>query len=189
MSFTILFIIIGISCLYEILLLRKDKNKIIACLYIILPFILIHELVLWNTKFDSTLILAIFIFTWIFDTFSYIIGVPLGYHKILPLVSPKKSWEGFLGGFISILIISYIFSINMDHIYQKFESIWWQLTLMLPFTAIAGDFIASYYKRKANVKDSGFLIPGHGGILDRMDSFSVLSNCIFFIRLSSSIAI
>ena len=144
-SFTILFIIIGVRCAYEMFLLRRNKTKIIPLLYIIIPFILVHPLAFWETKFDSTLVLGIFVLTWIFDSSCYIIGVPFGNHKILPVVSPKKSWEGFLGGVISLLVASYVLSLNMQEIYQQYSSIWWQFTLILPFTAITGDFIESYY--------------------------------------------
>lgn len=180
LSFKILFIIIGIRCLYEMYHLRKKKTKIIPFLYIIIPFTLIHGLAFWDSEFNPILVLGLFILTWVFDSFSYLFGVPLGYHKILSTISPKKSWEGFLGGMIATLLTSYIVSINMPYIYQEYSSIWWQITLILPFTATIGDFIESYYKRKANVKDSANLIPGHGGMLDRMDAFTI-SIPVFYI--------
>ena len=111
-----------------------------------------------------------FILTWTFDTFSYLVGTKLGKHKILPSVSPKKSWEGFIGGFIFTIIASYL-----TYKYFGFESLKFPLiiSIILPFTATIGDFIESHYKREAGVKDSGNFIPGHGGILDRIDAFMI----------------
>ena len=112
----------------------------------------------------------LFIITWVFDTFAYIVGSKFGKNKILPKLSPKKSWEGFIGGSIfSLLSVYFInqyfgcFSLNLLIL----------LALIIPFTASTGDFIASYYKRIANVKDSGTIIPGHGGMLERMDAFMI----------------
>tara|TARA_B100001142_G_C14348697_1_gene661089 strand:+ start:8273 stop:8647 length:375 start_codon:yes stop_codon:yes gene_type:complete len=111
-----------------------------------------------------------FILTWTFDTFAYIIGVKIGKNKIMPSISPKKSWEGFIGGLIFTIIASYF-----SYRYFDFDSFQDPLTIsiVLPFTATLGDFIESHYKREAGVKDSGNIIPGHGGILDRMDAFLI----------------
>ena len=168
-TFRLLFAIIGILSLYEMWKLRKGRTSFISYLYVIIPLSLIHQI-------DKELILFMFILTWIFDTFAYIIGVKFGKHKILPSISPKKSWEGFFGGFIFTIIASYI-TYNYFDIYFDFSSIKLPLiiimSIILPFTATIGDFTESYYKRQAGVKDSGNFIPGHGGILDRMDAFMI----------------
>ena len=162
-TFHILFFLILLLSLYEMYKLRKGKTSFMSYLYVIIPLSLIH-------KIDTELILFMFILTWTFDTFAYLIGVKFGKHKILPSVSPKKSWEGFLGGFIFTIIASYL-----TYIYIDFESFKLPLiiSIILPFTATIGDFTESYYKRQAGVKDSGNFIPGHGGILDRMDAFMI----------------
>ncbi len=164
-SFRLLFFIIAVFSFYEMRKMRKGKTKIIAFIYISIPLFTIQLM-----SDQTTLILLAFILTWTFDTFAYIFGIKFGKTKIMPSVSPKKSWEGFIGGFISTFLVSYIisqypFSINTESILS--------IGLLLPFTATLGDFIESYYKRKAKTKDSGKLIPGHGGILDRMDSFMI----------------
>ncbi|MBT5354412.1 MAG: phosphatidate cytidylyltransferase [Flavobacteriales bacterium] len=168
-TFHILFFLILLLSLYEMYKLRKGKTSFISYLYVIIPLSLIH-------KIDTELILFIFILTWTFDTFAYLVGVKFGKHKILPSVSPKKSWEGFFGGFIFTIIASYI-TYNYFDIYFDFSSIKLPLiiimSIILPFTATIGDFIESHYKREAGVKDSGNFIPGHGGILDRMDAFMI----------------
>ena len=168
-TFRLLFAILGILSLYEMYKLRKGRTSFISYLYIIIPLSLIHQI-------DRELILFMFILTWTFDTFAYLVGMKFGKHKILPSVSPKKSWEGFFGGFIFTIIASYI-TYNYFDIYFDFSSIKLPLiiimSIILPFTATIGDFIESHYKREAGVKDSGNFIPGHGGILDRIDAFMI----------------
>ena len=173
LTFSILFLAIGIISFYEMLKLRRGKSKLIALLIISVPFIIIHffgffSLSDQNELVNYRMILFIFILTWTFDTFAYIFGVNFGKRKILPSISPKKSYEGFLGGLIFTLIASYITTLNLFEIeISKAMTI----SVFIPFTATLGDFTESYYKRQAGVKDSGNLIPGHGGILDRMDAF------------------
>jgi len=175
LSFHILFLVLGIVSIYEMWKLRKGKSKVYAFVYVLLPFFLIHyfgktESDNLNSVFDPSVILLMFILTWTFDTFAYLFGVRFGKTKIMPSVSPKKSWEGFVGGFIFTIIsayltVSYFPSIELNHAIV--------ISLFLPFTATLGDFIESHYKRQAGVKDSGNFIPGHGGMLDRMDAFMI----------------
>ena len=182
-SFKLLFAILGLVCMYEMWKLRKGKTKIIAFLYVIIPFFLIHILGMTdrdypNAPFDPSLILLMFILTWTFDTFAYLLGVKFGKHKIMPSVSPKKSWEGFVGGYIFTIVAAYITSkyfLPIDFYLALIVSIF------LPFTATLGDFLESHYKREAGVKDSGNFIPGHGGMLDRMDAFMITIPAIYLI--------
>jgi len=175
LSFQILFLVLGIVSIYEMWKLRKGKSKVYAFVYVLLPFFLIHffgkiESLNFNSVFDPSLILLMFILTWTFDTFAYLFGVRFGKTKIMPSVSPKKSWEGFAGGFIFTVLASFI----TTHYFLKVDnSIALAMSLFLPFTATLGDFTESYFKRKAGVKDSGNFIPGHGGMLDRMDAFMI----------------
>ena len=175
LSFQILFLVLGLVSIYEMWKLRKGKSKVYAFVYVLLPFFLIHffgkiESDNINSVFDPSLILLMFILTWTFDTFAYLFGVRFGKTKIMPSVSPKKSWEGFIGGFIFTVIASLIttrYLLDIDNIIALV------ISLFLPFTASLGDFIESYFKRKAGAKDSGKFIPGHGGMLDRMDAFMI----------------
>ena len=174
-SFHILFLFLGFVSIYEMWKLRKGKAKFFAFLYVLLPFILIHFIEMkdndyTNSTYDPSLIHLIFILTWTFDTFAYIFGVRLGKNKIMPSISPKKSWEGFIGGFVFTVLACFIstnFFLKIDN------NIALGISLFLPFTATLGDFTESYFKRKASVKDSGSFIPGHGGMLDRMDAFMI----------------
>ena len=181
-SCSILFSIIGLICIYEMYQLRIGKTKLIPLVYIITPFILI-QILIWkylsiniydNIVWMPEVILYLFALTWTFDTFAYILGVKFGKHKILPSISPKKSWEGFIGGLIFTTILAiYIFGENINKILMY--------SVLIPISATLGDFIESYYKRKAMAKDSGNLIPGHGGMLDRMDSLLISISVISLI--------
>jgi phosphatidate cytidylyltransferase len=175
---SLLFIILGIISIYEMWKLRKGKSKLLAFAYILIPFILV-QFILSNEvqeNYKASKILFMFILTWTFDTFAYLLGVKFGKHKIMPSISAKKSWEGFAGGFFFTIIAAYITSKYLLTIDPQFIII---ITALLPFTATLGDFIESYYKRKAGVKDSGNFIPGHGGMLDRMDAFMITIPLIY----------
>ncbi|MBT6650012.1 MAG: phosphatidate cytidylyltransferase [Flavobacteriales bacterium] len=174
-TFSLLFAVLGVISIYEMWKLRKGKTKVLAFLYVLIPFFIIQLFGITdhdypNSPFDPSHILFMFVLTWTFDTFAYLFGVRFGKTKIMPSVSPKKSWEGFVGGFIFTIIsayltVSYFPSIELNHAIV--------ISLFLPFTATLGDFIESHYKRQAGVKDSGNFIPGHGGMLDRMDAFMI----------------
>ena len=181
-TYNLLFTILAIISIYEMWMLRRGKSKFLAFLFTIIPFIIIQLLAINNNDsnltFDPTIILFIMILTWTFDTFAYIIGIKFGKHKIMPSISPNKSWEGFVGGYIFTMIVTYL-----TYQYFKFENQTLQIIIstILPFTATTGDFIESYYKRKAGVKDSGNIIPGHGGVLDRMDAFMVTIPVVYIL--------
>ena len=181
-SCSILFSIIGLICTYEMYQLRSGKTKLFPLIYTITPFILIQILIwkylsinIYNSiVWMPEVILYLFALTWTFDTFAYIFGVKFGKHKILPSISPKKSWEGFIGGLIFTTILAiFIFGENINKILMY--------SVLIPISATLGDFIESYYKRKAMAKDSGNLIPGHGGMLDRMDSLLISISVISLI--------
>ena len=177
-SFHALFSVILFIAIYEMWKLRKGKTTILPYICVILPLFLIHKIESRN------LILYMFILTWTFDIFAYIFGVTFGKHKIIPSISPKKSWEGFVGGFLLTLITAYIIIIlSLIPVLGKYEENYslYLITSIIPFTATMGDFIISYYKRIAGVKDSGSFIPGHGGILDRIDAFLITIPVIYIL--------
>jgi phosphatidate cytidylyltransferase len=183
LTFNLLFGIILLLCLFEIWKLRKGKTKLLAFTYVIIPLLLIQLFSMKDSDypeghFDPTLILTMFILTWTFDTFAYLFGITFGKHKIMPSISPKKSWEGFAGGFVFTLFAAFITHPILDQLDLKTLII---ISIVLPFTATIGDFIESYYKREAGVKDSGNFIPGHGGMLDRMDAFLITIPAIYII--------
>ena len=113
-------------------------------------------------------VLLIFILIWITDTMAYLFGVNCGKNKIHQKYSPNKTWEGFAGGFLCCIIFS-VFSFNYIHeIYPLWKTV--LLGVFIPIFGLIGDLAQSKVKRAAGSKDSGILIPGHGGLYDRLDS-------------------
>jgi phosphatidate cytidylyltransferase len=123
---------------------------------------------------DRFLLIFLFMLIWSADIFGYFCGKKWGKHKIAPLVSPGKTWQGAAGAMIGCSAISIGFSINKQ--FQLSETIiFLVICLATVLISIIGDLMESLLKRNANVKDSGTLLPGHGGVLDRIDSFTAAS--------------
>ena len=117
--------------------------------------------------FAKYLITGIFILVWVNDTFAYIVGRLIGRTKLFPTVSPKKTIEGSFGGLFFSLIAAYFISKYVNILSGKD---WMILALVIVIMGSLGDLLESKFKRIAGVKDSGAILPGHGGILDRLDS-------------------
>lgn len=147
--------------------------------YIIIPFILLMKTPFVGVHFNPKIIIGIFILIWTNDTFAYIVGKLIGKHKLFERISPKKTIEGFLGGLVFTMIGSYVMSL----FFTFFPiTIWIGTALIVVVFGTLGDLIESKFKRSAGVKDSGKIMPGHGGILDRLDSviFAIPFLYIFF---------
>lgn len=145
-------------------------HSIFIYIYIGVPMIIMNFI---SFTFSSKLILALFIFIWVNDTGAFLVGSTFGRHRLLERISPKKSWEGFWGGFFLTIVagavIGFLFSgVFCDRPYSPLS--WIILAASVSVAATIGDLIESMIKRNVHVKDSGNLIPGHGGILDRIDS-------------------
>ncbi|MBR4844557.1 MAG: phosphatidate cytidylyltransferase [Alistipes sp.] len=106
---------------------------------------------------------------WGNDIFAYLAGVTMGRHKMCERLSPKKSWEGFVGGVLGSLAVGAVGAAVLDKSYV----VWMGLALIVSLSSVVGDLVESMFKRDAGVKDSGNIIPGHGGILDRFDAFII----------------
>lgn len=119
-------------------------------------------------------VLAVLFFIWINDTGAYVVGSLCGRHKLFERISPKKTWEGFCGGMILCLIAAWLFGqyLNAWFGFLPAHSLWMWLAVAVVTVIFStwGDLVESLIKRNLNIKDSGNLIPGHGGILDRIDS-------------------
>ncbi len=149
-------------------------------LYITLPFCLLllisYEYKMANTLYYYAFVLAIFVFIWINDTFAFIIGITLGKYKLLERISPKKTIEGFLGGVFFTVLAGVGFSL----IYTEYNIYFWTgFAMIVSLFATLGDLFESLIKRTYKIKDSGTLIPGHGGILDRIDSLLIVVPAIY----------
>lgn len=136
-------------------------------IYLILPFVCMIMLSENMNRFGLPALLILFIIIWANDTFAYLVGTAIGENRILEKISPKKSWEGLIGGIIlSLALLCALMEMSI---------LSWSPGLLISafFVVVAGtlgDFLESKLKRDAGVKDSGKIMPGHGGILDRIDS-------------------
>lgn len=147
--------------------------SLIAAGYVVFPFLLILRLPFLNACtgdhhiYTPHLVISVFILIWLNDTFAYIVGKTLGRNKLFERISPKKTIEGFLGGLVFAVAGAYLISI-----YFKLMSPaqWMGTAAILVIFGTLGDLVESKFKRDAGVKDSGNIMPGHGGILDRLDS-------------------
>lgn len=150
-----------------------------AQLYIALPFSLLSTLAFHATPqglvaYDAVLPLSVFVFLWMNDTGAYICGSLLGKHKLFPRISPGKSWEGSIGGGILVIAVAVLVWWLTDQ-YQLNQlgltAIEWAgLGLTVVVFGTWGDLVESLFKRTLGIKDSGNILPGHGGMLDRFDS-------------------
>ncbi len=121
-----------------------------------------------DTAYSPRWILFTFYLLWMNDTLAYVTGRLLGKHPIWPRVSPSKTWEGAVGGAMFTLALAIVLS----WYYTRLSTLEWIIfAILIILFGSLGDFLESWIKRKAGVKDSGSLLPGHGGILDRFDSF------------------
>jgi phosphatidate cytidylyltransferase len=120
--------------------------------------------------YDWVLILAMFVFIWVNDTAAYFLGTLIGKNRLIEHISPKKSVEGFIAGIIFTLLASLIFA----RLFPEFSTLFWVgFAAVVALSGTLGDLFESLIKRTCTVKDTGHLIPGHGGILDRIDSLLV----------------
>lgn len=193
-KFPLLSIVIVLAlALFAIELFRNDEQpfqriafSLCGIIYVCVPFSLLALYKVENSvdffcSFapSSYMILLLFAFTWINDTFAYLTGMLLGKHPLCPKISPKKTIEGFAGGcFFTIVcaaVIAYVYMEGMElHIVG--------LAVLIVIASTLGDMVESRFKRWVGVKDSGKMLPGHGGFLDRFDSV-IFSIPIFFAYL------
>ncbi len=149
-----------------------------------------------NTFLSSLLIIYVLIATMFTDIGAYFVGIFFGKNKINPRISPKKTWEGFIGGIVISTAFSFLYAFLLAYygcpiLKDVFDIEHWYniliLSLLLPFVSTLGDFVFSSIKRYYEIKDFGKIMPGHGGILDRADSviFSALTAAIFVIIASN----
>lgn len=125
------------------------------------------------------LLLGVFIFIWLYDTGAYCVGMLLGRHRLFERISPKKSWEGVIGGILLCVAGAYVTYHWFDEFFQVPNlTIWMGLSVVVAVFATFGDLVESLIKRTVGVKDSGHILPGHGGILDRIDSLLLVAPAV-----------
>ena len=144
--------------------LQMLANGYLGIFYLAIPFTLALNL-------DLKFLLGIFVIIWASDSFAYLTGKNFGKHKLAEKISPKKTIEGVIGGWIGSLLVGYII-FRYTNWYEMLNlGQFLLLTTIIVIFGTLGDLLESRFKRLAQVKDSGQVIPGHGGILDRLDSF------------------
>ena len=165
-------------CCFIIQLYMKDKDPItrwshsfMGQVYIALPIGLLSFLAFEPSStflfYNPWLLLSFFAFIWINDTGAFLVGSAIGKKRLFERISPKKSWEGFWGGIAFNLVLAYILSTQFN-VLSQLE--WYGLAITVSIFATLGDLCESLLKRTLQIKDSGSILPGHGGMLDRFDS-------------------
>lgn len=157
-------------------------HSLMGQIYVIMPLGLLSFM---YHSYGMYVILAMFILIWLSDTGAFCVGSILGRHKLFERISPKKSWEGFFGGLVFCLIASACFYFYSSGIFNGMNL--WELLGMGAVVCVFGtwgDLVESMIKRSLGVKDSGNLLPGHGGILDRIDSLLLVTPALFLYLLA-----
>lgn len=188
-----LFIYLMISELY-----LKKENPIhnwaytmLSQMYVALPFALLNVIAFHYNETENTisynaiLVLSIFVFTWLSDTGAYCVGSLFGKHRLFERISPKKSWEGSIGGAVLSIASSFAFA----HFFPLILPVagWVGLSFVIVVFGTWGDLCESLFKRHLGIKDSGTILPGHGGMLDRFDSLliSIPAAVVYLLILSA----
>lgn len=150
---------------------RNVSFLVLGMVYIGAPFALLDFIAFENGDFSAVVVFGLLILTWMNDTGAYIIGSKFGKRPLFPSISPKKTWEGTVGGVLTTFFVAWLFCALTG---QLRLVDWMVLALIVSVFGGLGDLVQSMLKRSVGVKDSGSLLPGHGGVLDRFDAFIFL---------------
>jgi phosphatidate cytidylyltransferase len=151
--------------------------------YSVLPFGILHFIVISESaedvfNFQPYPLLGVILLIWSNDTFAYLGGSLFGKHKMIERISPGKTWEGTIFGILVTFVLNFLvgrYLLNGNTLF------WTLLGFVVPVLATLGDLVESMIKREANIKDTGAIMPGHGGILDRFDSLIFVTPFVFVI--------
>lgn len=161
--------------------LFSSKRFILTTFYISSAFVFLILIAHFHDEYHPYILLGAFVLVWTNDTFAFLIGKKFGRQKLFEKISPKKTVEGFLGGLFFSCVASYFIATFTQTL--SFTS-WLVLSIIVSVFGTLGDLIESKFKRQANVKDSGAIMPGHGGLLDRLDSIIFAAPFIYlFLRI------
>jgi phosphatidate cytidylyltransferase len=128
--------------------------------------------------YSNVVIISLFLFVWASDSGAYLFGVRFGKHRLFERISPKKSWEGLLGGVVTALLVAWL----LTFVYHQYSLLWLgTMAIVIVISGTLGDLTESMIKRSIGIKDSGKFMPGHGGLLDRFDSILLASPAIYFL--------
>jgi len=170
-------------------LFRKKENTManialtgFGISFVSIPFAMLNFLAFPEFEgykiYDHGLLISLFVLVWAGDSGAYIFGVRFGRHRLFERISPKKSWEGLLGGVITAIATAWILNL----LYPQYNIILMiVMAIVVVISGTLGDLVESMIKRSIGVKDSGRFLPGHGGLLDRFDSILLASPVIYFV--------
>lgn len=166
-------VLVILACLFFAELFTRSEKpfasiavSITGIVYVVIPFGLFVLIAHKNKEYNPQMVLAYFLLQWCSDTLQYLFGVTMGRTKLFERISPKKSWEGFIGGLVSTIILAY-FMETFFPFHTRTQ--WMVIAFLIVVFGTLGDLAESLLKRSVGVKDSGTLMPGHGGVLDRFD--------------------
>jgi phosphatidate cytidylyltransferase len=168
-------------CIVE--LFRKKEHPFVnlaftyfGILFIVIPFCFFTALAFVGNTFNFHFPLAFMLLLWANDTGAYLFGINFGKHKLFERHSPKKTWEGFFGGVFTSLVAAYIISLQ----FKELSVLQWCVfALIVAVAGTFGDLFESMLKRSIDIKDSGSILPGHGGLLDRFDGLLFAAPLVF----------
>ena len=168
-------LVCGIINLFTPFINHKKFYWLVAILYFGFPLGLFISYIHQTDHYNPIFWLSVISMIWMADSFAYLIGSTFGKRKLLEKISPKKTWEGFLGAGLTTVLIAYVygkyFYNEVSHTAITYPYFWVIIALIAWIIGTLGDLVESSVKRNFNIKDSGKLFPGHGGVLDRFDSF------------------
>lgn len=181
------FLLLLLPAMFICELYRRHENPaanigitFMGVVYVALPFSLMCYIPIIGSETWSPWVMLFYVFIiWANDVFAYLVGMSIGKHRLCERLSPKKSWEGFFGGIIGAVAMGLVAAYVQDGNYW----VWAGLALVAAVTGVLGDLVESMFKRAAGVKDSGTLIPGHGGVLDRFDAMLLSAPFVFVYML------
>ncbi len=183
----ILFVMLLVPLMFICELYRKSPTPIAnigstltGVIYVALPMslLLFIPLMLSRGEWQPWSIIFYIFIIWANDVCAYLFGITMGKHRLFERISPKKSWEGFIGGLLGAMAMGYVAATFLDGNFV----VWIGMALIAAVTGVFGDLVESLFKRSVDMKDSGNIIPGHGGWLDRFDAL-ILSAPFVFIYL------
>ncbi len=161
--------------------LFDSKKHILTTFYLSSAFVFLILIADYHNTYNPNILLGAFILIWTNDSFAYLVGKTFGKQKLFEKISPKKTVEGFLGGLFFSCVASYFIATFTQTL--NFSN-WLILSVLISVFGTLGDLIESKFKRQAHVKDSGTIMPGHGGLLDRLDSIIFAAPFIYlFLRI------
>lgn len=171
----LIYLIIPILAIFILELFLNRENSLnnmvytlFIPLYVALPVALLNDIAFYGGEYNAALLVSFFVLIWSNDTGAYLVGSTFGKRPLLKRISPKKTFEGFWGGVVIVQLIAVaLFYITKDVLQLRD---WMIIGLLVSFGGTLGDLVESLIKRNLEVKDSGSILPGHGGILDRFDA-------------------